>query len=269
MKVIKSQAGLSMYKIIFGHLEMRNSKLIAWQVDPDTLQRKVFETQLTAFRPEQNYLKLKKDSAVPIEKDLPLYVFSEEGQIIFKSLFIEIQDLEAMLTLPGELKLLEDQDVKSYQNMIGLHADVDKQTSPFCIKVGDVSIKSLSERSSRDQEFLNNQFLTLSLDEEDKAFSDLRNSPRTRPKLDKWLTIQIPSIQGFQEVRIYDLSRGGISFITMELDLFPKGTKIKVLSIDNFELDDPLVAEVMSSRPINDLEIEYKIGCQFQEGQTS
>jgi hypothetical protein len=269
MKVIKSDAGLSRYKIIFGHLEVKHSKLIAWQVDPDTRERKVFETQLTSFKPDENYLKLKKDPQQSVEKNLPLYVYSEEGQIIFKSLFVEIQDQEALLTLPGELKLLEDQDVKSIQNMIGVHLNVDENFPLPSPKEEGVSVKSLSERSSRDQEFLNNQFLTLSLDEEDKAFSGVRESPRARPKLDKWLTIQTPTMQGFQEVRIYDLSRGGISFITMELDLFPKGTKIKVLSIDNFELDDPLMAEVMSSRAIDELEIEYKIGCQFQEGQTS
>jgi len=269
MKVIKSDAGRSMYKIIFGHFEVKNSKLIAWQVDPDTRKRKVFETQLTSFKLDQNYLKLKKDPEHFVEKKLPLYVYSEEGQIIFKSFFVEIQNQEVMVTLPGELKLLEDQDVKSIQNMIGVHLDMDEKFPSLSLKEEELIVKSLSERSSRDQEFLNNQFLTLSLDEEDRAFSGVRESPRAKPKLDKWLTIQIPTMQGLQEVRIYDLSRGGISFITMELDLFPKGTKIKVLSIDNFELDDPLIAVVMSSRAIDELDIEYKIGCQFQEGQTN
>ena len=269
MRVIKSDAGESMYKIIFGHLEAKNSKLIAWQVDPNTSGRKVFETKLISYRPEDNNLKLIKASESSIEKNLPLYVYSEDGQIIFKSFLVALLNEEITLSLPGELKLLEDQDVKSIQNMIGIHLTVTEQFPVLPEKEEEVVIKSLSERSSRDQEYLNHHFLTLTMDEEDKAFSEVRESPRARPKLDKWLTIQTPTMQGFQEVRIYDLSRGGISFITMEVDLFPKGAKIKVLSIDNFQLDDPLLAEVMSSRAIDELEIEYKIGCQFQEGQTS
>ena len=270
MRVIKSDSDFAMYKIIFGHFESRNSKLVLWQVRPENRERKILESRVNSFRPESNSLELKILSDISIKKELPLYIYSEDGQIIFKSQIIEINRENFSISVPTEIKLLEENDVKAIQNIIGAHLSVTESFRPFQLEEeADMVIKSMSERSLRDQDFLNNQFITLTLDEEEMVYSQMRESPRARPKIDKWLKIKAQTTNTIQEVRIYDLSRGGISFISMELDLFPKGTKIKVLSIDNFHLDDPLIAEVMSSRAIDELEIEYKIGCQFQEGQTS
>lgn len=269
MRVIKSDSGYSMYKIIFGHFESRNTKLVVWQVRPENRERRILETRFISFLPDSNSLYLKISSNSQIIKDLPLYVYSEDGQIIFKSYILEVLGEKFRVSIPSEIKLLEDNDVKSIQNIISDQFSKNESVPLFKLEEAEIVIKSLAERSFRDQDFLNNQFTTLSLDEEDKLFSEVRESPRARPKIDKWLKIKSSKTPIIQDARIYDLSRGGISFITMEVELFPVGSKVKVLSIDNFILDDPLIAEIMSSRAVDDLEIEFKIGCQFHEGQTS
>jgi hypothetical protein len=124
------------------------------------------------------------------------------------------------------------------------------------------------ERSDRDQAFLNQEFEDfLSLEDEEKLFADKRESPRSRPKIDKWVRIRTFDSQELHILKLFDLSRGGIGFITMNPERFPTNSKLMIVGFENHSLDDPLIAEVMSHRPMDELEIEFKIGCKFDDGQ--
>ena len=48
---------------------------------------------------------------------------------------------------------------------------------------------------------------------------------------------------------------------------FSKGQDIKIVGFNEFELDDPLFGQVMSVRPIDNNQIEFKVGVKFSEGQ--
>lgn len=131
-----------------------------------------------------------------------------------------------------------------------------------------MKVKSMSERSSRDQDFLKNEFTEeLSLEEEEKMFADKREAPRARPKEAKWVKVVGSESNEVFLLRLFDLSQGGISFVTLEPHHFPKGTIVKVVGFSEFDLDDPLVGEVLSHRTVDDLGIEFKIGVKFSDGQ--
>lgn len=272
MKVIKSDSsGIYAYTKILKHIHTNNSKVVVWQVRPDTGERNVADSRLNSFHLESGLLHFELPSGSGLVSHLPIYCYSEEGQFIFKT---DIRDMRAnvfSVGMPPEIKLLEDPDVMVIKGNIGLdlgqiwrvnRLNFDKQGGSDYMKV-----KSMSERSGRDQEFLNAEF-GVSLDEEDKMFADKRESPRARPKADKWVKVVGESSDEVHIMKLFDLSQGGIGFITLDAQNFPKGSKILVVGFDEFNLDDPLIGQVMSHRPVDDLQIEFKIGCKFDEGQS-
>jgi hypothetical protein len=125
----------------------------------------------------------------------------------------------------------------------------------------------MSQRSVRDRDFLNSEFSTMTLDEEDILFKDKRGTPRARPKSEKWVKVMTPDEKDTLFLKLYDLSQGGMGFIAVASQVFSKGDVIKIIGFEQFDLDDPLLAMVMSQRPVDQFQIEFKIGCKFLEGQ--
>lgn len=109
----------------------------------------------------------------------------------------------------------------------------------------------------------------MSLEEEDKLFASRRSSPRARPKNEKWVKVQVGEEEEIHRLKLYDLSRGGMSFVTQDNDIFSRGSAVFVVGFEEFDLDDPLVGEVMSLRPMSDVdEFEWKVGVKFSDGQS-
>ena len=124
----------------------------------------------------------------------------------------------------------------------------------------------MAQRSVRDQELLNHEF-NMSLDEEDKIFAGLRESPRARAKENKWVRVSLDDSAEFGVFKLYDLSRGGLGFICSKESKFKKGLRIKIIGFNDFDLDDPILGEVMSSRAVDESQIEFKVGVKFYDGQ--
>ena len=128
-------------------------------------------------------------------------------------------------------------------------------------------VKSMAQRSNRDQQLLKSEF-GLTVDEEDKLYADQRAAPRARPKDDKWVRL----VKGVSETplpyKLFDLSQGGMGFVSFDETEFPKGSDIRVVGFNDFELDDPLFGQIMSIRPIDGVLSEFKIGVKFSEGQS-
>lgn len=270
MRVIKSDSGFLAYQKIFRHLQTNNCTVVVWQLTENG-ERNVSHSRLNSFHLETKLLHFELANNYQITAGLPLYCYSEDGQFIFKSDITDVKKSVFSVQVPEEIKLLEDPDVSFIKGASGVdlapvwkvkRLQIDEESKPDYMVV-----KSMKERSSRDQEFLNNEFNPISLDEEDKMFADKRESPRARPKVDKWVKIMSEASEEIHLLRLFDLSQGGIGFVTMDSHLFPKGTKIKVVGFEQYDLDDPLIGEVMSQRPIDDTQIEFKIGCKFAEGQ--
>lgn len=246
--------------------------MVVWQVLPETGERLISETRLNSYHFESGLIHLDMPAGSIVTSELVLYCYSEDGQFIFKT---EIQDIKTTIFsigLPSEIKFLEEPDVKVIHGRIGVDLSsvwktkrTKHQEKPA--EKNYMVVKSMRDRSSRDQDFLNNQF-TPTLDEEDKMFAEFRDSPRARPKIDKFVKLKVEDNNEIHYLKLFDLSQGGIGFITMEAHLFPKGSSILVVGFDEFNLDDALIANVMSHRPIDDTEIEFKIGCKFADGQS-
>lgn len=270
MRVIKSDSGFLAYQKIFKHVQTNNSVMVVWQVTPDTGERTISETRLNSFHLESGLIHLEMPIGGIITSDLPIYCYSEEGQFIFKTEIQNIKDSVFSIGLPPEIKMLEEPDVTVISNKLGVDLSTTWRTKRLPIEEkrekNYMVVKSMRERSSRDQEFLTNQF-TPTLDEEDKLYADKRETPRARPKVDKFVKIKSEDSEEVHLFKLFDLSQGGIGFITMEAHLFPKGSSIRVVGFEEFNLDDALVAKVMSHRPVDDTEIEFKIGCKFADGQ--
>jgi hypothetical protein len=107
----------------------------------------------------------------------------------------------------------------------------------------------------------------VSLDEEEKLFADKRESPRMRPKSGKLVKVMKKGESKIIIMKLFDLSQGGMAFLTMNPNDYPKGSEIFVTGFDAFDLDDPLVGTVMSHRNVDELNLEFKIGIKFHEGQ--
>lgn len=270
MRVIKSDSGFLAYQKLFKSIQSNDTPVTIWQVT-EAGERKISFSRLNSFHLDSALLHFEVPEDNEIFLNLPLYVYSEDTQIIFKSDITDVRDNVFSLMFPSEIKLLEEPDVTVVKGKTGVDIGGVWKTKRLQIeqerKSDYMVVKSMRERSSRDQEFLNNEF-NPTLDEEDKLFADKRETPRARPKIDKFVKIKTLQSDDVHTYKLFDLSQGGISFITMESHLFPKGDLIQIMGFEEFNLDDPLIARVMSQRAVDDLQIEFKIGCKFEEGQS-
>jgi c-di-GMP-binding flagellar brake protein YcgR len=127
-------------------------------------------------------------------------------------------------------------------------------------------VKSMAQRSVRDQELLNLE-MGLTLDEEDKLFAAQRESPRARPKDDKWVKVLRSQGQSPLVYKLFDLSRGGLGFVSAVESEFTKGSLIYIVGFNDYDLDDPLIGTIMSIRSMDGNLGEFKVGIKFTEGQ--
>jgi len=273
MKVFKSDSqGIYAFQKIFKHIHSKGSNIVLWQLSPVSTGRNIANSKLSSFKIEEGILNFEIPTGYSMQQSLPMYFYSEDGQLIFKSEGIQVEKNFFTISLPKEIKLLEEDEVGKIRLITGLDISTVWKSKRFNFddvsKVDFGKVVGMTQRTSRDREFLDNEFDRVSIDDEDKLFADKRESPRARPKAEKWAKVVSQKSPDVQLLRIFDLSRGGISFVTMEVDLFPVGSKVNIVGIEEHVLDDPLLAQVMSHRPIDELDIEFKIGCKFDEGQS-
>jgi len=270
MRVIKSDSGFLAYQKLFKSIQSNNSPVTIWQVT-ESGERKISLSRLNSFHLETALMHFELPEDNQILMELPLYVYSEDTQIIFKSDVTDVKNNVFSLLFPSEIKLLEEPDVTVVKGRTGVDISTVWKTKRLQIeeerKPDYMVVKSMRDRSTRDQEFLNNEF-NPTLDEEDKMFADKRETPRARPKKDKFVKVKTLLSDDVLTYKLFDLSQGGMAFISMEPDLFPKGDLIQIMGFEEFNLDDPLIARVMSHRNIDETQIEFKIGCKFEEGQS-
>lgn len=265
MKVITADQGLASFRKIFKEMQEHKQKVVFWQVLHG--HRTVCETVLISSMVDAQLL-----SFLPPDQDFilshPIFFYVEDQQLIFKAQ-VESQGAKTItVNYPAEIRLLDQDDEApkflDYKVKTFMSARINGGTE----KINDfVKVKSMKERTSRDQDFLNQEFDHVTLDEEDKIYADKRESPRVRPKADKLVKIVKKGESRVQLMKLFDLSRGGMGFITFNPDQFPKASEVFVVGFDAFELDDPLVGTVMSHRPVDGTNIEFKIGIKFNDGQ--
>jgi len=251
MKVIKSETDLLAFDKIFKKLMLGSVEVIVWQNSLKTGERQIVYSRLRSFDLTSGKLFFDLRSKEKVEPTQPLYCYVKEEHLIFKSEIQEVSAAAITANLPFEVKFLDD--TEDLAEIIKLSS----KNSP---------IKSMAERSEHDQKLLNDKF-TYTLDKEDKMFVDKRESPRTRPTDDKWVKVARDDgfVAGFYI--LFDLSRGGLGFISFSESEFTKGDNVQVVGFNEFDLDDPFQGKVMSVRPVDESGSQYKIGVKFTDGQ--
>lgn len=269
MKNLNQESGFESYGKAFKQLQTAKSLLVVWQLFPENGKRVVHETQLLDYSLDEQLLKLTSVNDF-IDPSLPLFVYAQDQQAIFKVNVVTLEGDSFTTDFPSEIKILDMPDFESLGSRLGIDLKgMWRSRSGYRTGVapGSWEVKSMSQRSSRDQDFLNNEFDHLSLDEEDKLFADKRESPRVRPKVQKLVKVVKKGESDVNFFDLFDLSRGGMSFVTTIPENYPKGAEIYVVGFDTFDLDDPLVGTVMSHRQIDGSQFDVKVGVKFVEGQ--
>lgn len=267
MKVLHPDSGFAEYQKVFKQLLKTNSRIVVWQVFPENGRRVINETILSSYKIDTQMLYLESVSDY-LDPSLPLYCYVEDGQYLFKSSLKEVRDDVFSTLFPPEIRLLDLEDFKIIHKTIGVDISTvwSGRSSWSHQKDETIVVKSMSERSSRDQEYLNQEF-DLTLDEEDKMYADKRESPRVRPKAQKLVKVVLKGEEEENLYDLFDLSRGGMAFITNIPEKYPKGSEVLVVGFDAFDLDDPLIGKVMSHRPLDNSQSDVKVGIKFHEGQ--
>lgn len=272
MRIISSDTGFLVFRRLFQQLLSSQSPVVIWQNSAPTGEKIRCYSSLNAFHFESKKLYFSPlDGGAALFSPGTIFIYSEQGQLIFKSNLYEVGQ-GICLEMPQELKLLEEPEMVHIQGALGMNLqdvwavkrlDVDAVNGQGGSDV--MRVKSLSQRSGNDQQILNDE-LNVTLDEEDKLFADKRESPRARPKQQKYVTVQ--SVSGdTARFPLFDLSQGGMGFIVLDEDRFAKGSVIYIFAIDAKVLDDPLIGKVMSARALGDKKMGFKIGVKFDDGQ--
>lgn len=265
MKVINLNEGISSFHKIFKEVQGLKQKVVFWQVFQG--HRTICESLLVSYSHETRILGfLPGDSEIILSH--PLYFYLEDQQVIFKT-SVESRTATAInVKWPQELHLLDENDPLPDLKRNRVQTFWSSKSSSGTEKINDlIRVKSMKERSSRDQDFLEGEFDHKTLDEEDKLFAEKRESPRVRPKADKLVKLVRKGEAKVNIMKLFDLSRGGMGFLTFNPDQFARGTEIFVTGFDAFDLDDPLIGTVMSLRAVDETNVEFKVGIKFNEGQ--
>lgn len=219
-----------------------------------TGQEKRLVSQAVLKNHENSLVVRLADSFEHLESNSVVYFFSETNKIIFRTEVVALDEQKATVKMPASISLL------SYQDFIKLSRSVGQVTKDYLKKM---SFGQIVDRSESDQSILDTQLEEMSVDEEDKIYADQRESPRARPKVKKKINL---SPEEYPDLRLdfalFDLSRGGLSFVVDNPEKFSKGDIISIHKFDDKDLDQPLLGEVASLRAIDD-EQGHKIGVKF------
>ena len=123
---------------------------------------------------------------------------------------------------------------------------------------------AINSMSSHDSEIFQTELNFVSLDDEDKIYAEQRESVRAKPKEGKMITIQKSDLATSEEIfPLYDLSKGGLAFLTTDQELFTKGEVVLVNALDEKRFEIPMQVSVMAVREADELSVQFKIGCAF------
>lgn len=247
MEVIKWGSGHKRYHRVFKDLKSSQSSLIVWQ--HIGTERFISKTKMKSYELKEAHMELLLLDDVPLKADQPLYGYIEKDLVIFKTTILHIQNGAMAASMPFEVKLLEDGEIERLRDMLGLGPE-----EPY-----------MPPQSLRDKNYLDQEYKLMSLEEESEFFADKRQSPRRRSTVERAVKVAKTVTMESKNYAFYDLSRGGLSFLTPYEHEFRKGMEVHVLGFEDFDLDDPLIGTVVSHRPVDETRMIYKVGIKFSD----
>ncbi len=231
MNTVRIDEDLLVYQKTFGGLARSGRPVLAWQVGAQgRIQR---EIQLEHYDYEGRLLRFLAPD-MPFVPG-PLYFFVDSDRLIFKTTLGDISAGGFAVPLPEEIRFVDGTD---------LH--VIRGAAAF---TGGGHGKGVTGAP-------------MSAAEEERLYGGLREAPRLRAKGDRKLRVRAPGAQEAIEYVLFDLSRGGLAFICDDGARFRPGAIIHVTEVEGSHLDQPLVGEVMSVRPL-DGGSGHKVGVKF------
>ena len=220
------------YEKLWNSLEAIKSQFILWQLEVDGSRRvKFFKFD---FRDKDKevlrFLEQNGQGEPFIIRDL--YAYNEEFGFIFKTNILTIEGSEIYLSSPLVLKMLDPEDIHFIQGL----ADMDLAQAPWRVKRLDNSA-------------------------EEEVYSEIREAPRARPRVEKKVALYKSGyIELRAEFNLFDISRGGLSFLVADENQFRKGDFLEIAALEGEELEIILIGEVMSVRSQDD---SWKVGIKF------
>lgn len=250
MRKISALDNLSKLQDYFNKLGEHKFSLLLWQMDKDQSRRKVIRAEVSAHEEDTRKLRLVGQDTFNF-KDPMVYVYIEAFQSIFKAEALEQDNTNIALNYPLEMRFLEPEFRNLIQNAF-------QKIDPTLVS-GTIDVAYQTDADIFQAEL--DEFL--SPDDEDRMFADKRSTPRARPKKTKMVTA---SVEGSDDIKIYelfDLSQGGMSFLCLEENFFEKSNTVLIHAFDEKSFESPMVAEVMSIRPADELGVQFKVGLKF------
>lgn len=253
MKNINSKDGYLVYQKFFTDMVRRESNIVVWQLSLEGT-RLIYDSVMSSFKIEAGVVNFNQTKGEAYKfKSGPIFCYSSEAGVIFKSDSIAASEASLSIKLPQQITFLEDPDI----HVIKTGCGVDLSQAPW-------RVKRQGEKSQRDSAIFEAQLASISLSEEDKLFADKREAPRARPKIDKHISCQrAGEAETNGNYKLFDLSRGGLGFQVFIEDAYNKGDFVEVTAIDSQQLDAPLIGEVMSVRNLAPEEAGFKVGVKF------
>jgi hypothetical protein len=176
----------------------------------------------------------------------PFYFYIEETKHLFRTYYEENIPGRLVFSFPRQLMVLLKDD-------------------EFLIKTGEnlgkdiLKVKSLSSTNRKN---LVSDLGFLSIDEEDKIYAEKRASKRARPQVKKIVLLILENGDSFEE-KLFDLSTGGLSFVTSHPERYSLQAKMHFLAFDKIPMDGLLKGEVVGFREVDAKGVEFKIGIKF------
>ncbi len=278
----------------FGLVMRMQHYMMVWQVIGG--QRIINVLNLNSIDEAKHSLELKfsAQSEIELNPSNKAFCYISMTQTIFKTVITKYDDSGMRVSYPDELKLLDDEQVENMEQSFSVMNDyhfvkgykyVDPKfdivkvrgiaSSSFINnrmvgKISDISSQYFETkvtrmlRSQHDHDLFADELRQISLDEEDLIFEESRSTPRSKPKEGKTVIMaRQGNIATKANYKLYDLSQGGMSVLCLDENEFQRGVQIHVLGFDDRRFDQPMLAEVMSVRPVDEFNVQFKVGMKF------
>lgn len=213
-----------------------------------------------------------------------IYCFNEDLKYFFKLEQIDIQSNTLKVKFPVKVNILsESENTKMANVLYECFKEAQKNELRHMsstsdeymiyegprdhIDLGVMKVKSSvgsKHRSKNDQSLFDEIVASQSLSKEDEVYAGQRKTPRAKPTEGKVVSILIEGGQ-LGLFTLYDLSTGGMSIVSGDINDFTEQEEISVIGFDEKDFEEPVKAIVRSIRDIDDLVGQYKIGIQFLE----
>ena len=249
--------------------------VVIWQFNPNKNRRVIYNTLLNnvSFENETMSFVLVPESSNEKLEVLPtdLYFYIENRQAIFKSEYISTQANYLTVTVPNEIRLLDESNEQDEQTLKSVRKNIGKdrlsKSARMVLnsKTEHIQTKMIVKfKSQSDQLLFEKELEYISPDEEDRIFAVHREAPRARAHKGKKIVIARRTRSDYiEKFELYDLSRGGFAYVVNLEIHFTAGDIINVVGFDHEEFENPMIAKVMGVRPLDELGTQHKVGCKF------